>query len=522
MASSNNELDFNKFKFFDTKENNNKLLPGNILQPLTVSDWDSIQHLSKGSAYNPFMKQKPKSFVSSSEFYSMSDKKEKPQMKTKLAKSANSKKNSSFTSESSCSNSVTRVPTSNESSISSKILEKEFLKNSSFGSDTTQNEDKFVSLLKGGDSSSSEKPLAVAADEFGIIKKKSIVKSYHRYFQIIGFVTILIFFCPILSSVMEISCFLSQDYCMPLYEIQTSGVPLKIEQNYFKQFFSMNNATNSSNEISLVLGRDFLKSFSTSILGSGFSSETITNVLANIFQNKRNVIYQLNQLGYCKNNEDKYICHSNFGNSFDLFTIIFKDIIYELTLKEKDDDAEKLSNFSVNKYHEILKEIPLKNGPSNQFLIFGYLSNMFSKAGIIAVGVHIGLDFLCLIFSIIITIYLRGKSKYKYNSSTGEKIHMSYNKHFGIKAKNIGFIIGLISIFLTYSMIIQTLTLFYQVVYLKRIEKFMSISNLHLIRGIRLLGSGSIIELVNIGIHFLIICILISVLLVKPWIIKII
>lgn len=361
-----------------------------------------------------------------------------------------------------------------------------------------------------------------------------IMRSYFKAFTVVAVITLLVFICPIITTVMEITCISSSTICFPRYEIQTSKT-LPFEQGYsILNVFSMRGikpptSVLNDKENILTTASRLLQTFSEKILDSPIDLAIIQRKLQYIFQNKEKVIFKIGHLGYCKKTDtatfSKVMCHSFFENGFDLFSVFMKDIFYELSLDEIDGDPEVISGIFVDSYKRFIDGQTITDANFDQVTQFGYYSTMLSKYMTWVTLIQFGFDIFTLTLCSIVFFHLKNKTSLasikKIKNVVGKSL-TPVDQSKNTTSKLINTLLTLASITLFISLILKVSVIIYEIKYLEKIEVVLNSLNLQIFEGIKLISSGMTIDIINCLLHLLITCLLMIVIFFKPWVMKII
>lgn len=361
-----------------------------------------------------------------------------------------------------------------------------------------------------------------------------VMRSYYKTFRIMAIITLLIFICPIMATVMEMTCVSSSTICLPMYEIQTSkNLPFEKEGYWITNIFAMrgiqsSKLTNNKENI-LNNGSKLIQSFSERVLNSPMKLNVIYNKLQNIFENKERVTFKIGHLGYCKKTEtatfSKISCHSLFENGFDLFSVFIKDIFYELSLDEIEGNADFVSDIFVDSYKTFINDQIVTDLNFDKIIQFVNYSSILSKVMTWVSLIQFGFDFFSLILCSIVFFHLKNKTTLeaiKIIKSYVSKSLSPVDQNKNTTSKLINRLLTLANASLVISLILKLSVIMYEINYIQKIEILMNLLNFQLFEGIKLVSSGMLIDIINCSLHLMIISFLSIVIIFKPWVLKIV
>lgn len=372
----------------------------------------------------------------------------------------------------------------------------------------------------------------IGSRKLSTARKQLIVTAYFKSFKILALITFLLFFCPLISTILDLSCVSSNTFCLPKFEIQSSG-PLESDSVEVSLFSSLtmqpiHRETTTSLEDALGLIEKFLNGLSGMVLDSTFNPLLIRAKIEEAFENENSVIFKFSNFGYCKEIVDRYVientCHPYFGYGIDVPSVFIKDLAYTLSLQEIEGDAEYVSNIFAENYRDLFNFLKIKEYRDNKFLFYGFLSSILSISSSYMSIIEFLLDLGSLITCVIISLVLKSKanrslSAYKnYLFESNSKRHFS-EQHYQF-ARVQGFLIG-VTIVIWISTIMRILGVTYELVYILQIENVLKSLNLRLIEGIKLVSSGTVVDILNVLIHLCVSICLTACVLCKPWIVKV-
>ncbi|GMM45186.1 hypothetical protein DAPK24_017610 [Pichia kluyveri] len=369
---------------------------------------------------------------------------------------------------------------------------------------------------------------SVSTERLIIARKQIIMKSYFKSFKILSLITLILFACPIISLICEMSCISKEGLCLPKFEIQTSG-----KENYITGFniFQMQKVGKGSNKISSEVSDIFetiINGLSGLILDSSFNKDLIKQSIDNIFNNKNDIIFKISNFGYCKemfNGVSTFSeCHLiSKGKGTDLVGVILKDLIYTLSSMEIEGDAEYISNLFVDKYQVMIKNL---HTGDNKYLMYGYLSLLLGEMNSIKSIIGIVIESTCLLMSIIITVYFKDECNKKLNLFKEYLFDKKYREEesdkFSISITIINIIIKMIGFLILVNLLLKISGVIYEIGYIITIKKLIEENQLNIINGIKVISKGMILEIFNIVSQLTVLILLIVCVISKPWIIKII
>lgn len=360
-----------------------------------------------------------------------------------------------------------------------------------------------------------------------------VMRSYFKAFRIISMITLVVFLCPLLTTVMEITCVSSSTKCFPRCEIQTSkslpyGGRYRLSNIFSTKGIRIASMESHKDNI-ITIASQLLQSFSEKILDSPIEVDKIYAKLAGIFHNSERVTFKIGHLGYCKWTDThtftKVQCHSLFENGFDLFSVFMKDVMYELSLEEIDGDAEVVSGIFVNAYKRFIEKQVITDVEFDQMVQFGYYSALLSK---VMTGVclsQFGLDVFALVLCGAVVYHLKNKTKAesirRIKNAVGRSLS-PVDQRKTTTSRLIYTLLTLANVCLIVALCMKVCTIAYEMWYLQRLEAIMNVLNVQVFEGVRMLGSGTSLDIVNCAVHIVIIALLTVVLVARPWVMKIV
>lgn len=363
-------------------------------------------------------------------------------------------------------------------------------------------------------------------------RKQLIVAAYFRSFKTIALITFLLFFCPFISTMLDLSCVSKNTFCLPKFEIQSSG-PLESGSNEMSLFSSLtmqpihrDPTSNVENSLSLI--EKFMNGLSGFVLDSAFNPVLIKSKISETFKSDHSIIFKFSNFGYCKEMIDNFTvqksCHPYFGYGIDVPSVFIKDLAYSLSQEEIEGDPEYVSDIFAENYRGLFNFLKLKEYHKNKFLLYGFLSSILSISNSYMTIIAFLMDLGSLITCVVITMIFKSKANQSlsacknYLFESNAKRHLSEQQHqFG---QIRGFLIG-ITIVIWISTILRILGVTYELIYILQIENVLRSLNLRLIEGIKLVSSGAVLDILNVLIHLCVSISLTACVICKPWIVKI-
>ncbi|GAV26839.1 hypothetical protein PMKS-000295 [Pichia membranifaciens] len=363
-------------------------------------------------------------------------------------------------------------------------------------------------------------------------RRQLMVTAYFKSFKIMALITFLLFFCLLISTILNLSCVSRNTFCLPKFEIQSSG-PVENESHEVNLFTSLtmqpiHRDTTSSLEYALGAIEKFLNELSGLVLDSTFNPVLIRSKIGEAFENENSVIFKFSNFGYCKQIVDKYViestCHPYFGYGIDVPSVFIKDLAYTLSFQEIEGDAEYVSNIFAKNYRDLFNFLKIKEYRDNRFLFYGFLSSILSISSSYMSIIEFVLDLSSLITCVIISFVFKSKANRILSAYTKYLFESNAKRHFSEQhyqfARVQEFLIG-VTIVIWISTIMRILGVTYELVYILQIESVLKSLNLRLIEGIKLVSSGTVLDILNVLIHLCVSICLTSCVLCKPWIVKI-
>lgn len=448
--------------------------------------------------------------------------------------------------ESSYPSSNTYLPSSDEEPLKFEYANNErdgirknpFLKNNTKGY-KSNNSNPFNSMKGVGKSSESNTDISNDYDEklkFHISiestqtrRKHLIIQSYFKTFEILTALTFLLFLCPLISIILESSCTSENDFCLPRFEIQTSGsVDREYSDNLYDGMFSMQLISKDLGTKDLSTIEKLTNGLSTLILDTPLSVDVIRNVLEDVFENELSVIYKFSDFGFCKQYVDgdaiETECHTFYKYGLDIPSVLIRDLIYSMA----EGDSEEVSDLFFLNYKRIFNILSLnpfsfqKYKSENSTLFYTFLSLNLNKFKSILGLIEFSIDLISLMVLISVVIVLKGKI-------SGKLLHKDYlfdnNFQRAIEEENqktvmLEKILKVVSTLIILSLLFKIIGIIYIIVYESLVVKNLHKFNINLINGIKMISDGTILELVNIVIHLIISIGLMKCIKYKPWMVS--
>lgn len=364
-------------------------------------------------------------------------------------------------------------------------------------------------------------------------RKQLVVKAYFKSFKILSLVTFLLFFCSIISTIVELSCISKDALCLPKFQIQSSG-PIENVKTTNSGLFNafrmqpVHRDPGPDLEENLMMIETFIDGISGMVLDSSFNDKLMKSKIGDVFENKNSVIYKFSKFGFCREITDEFfietICHPYFSYGIDVPSVFLKDITYSLSLEEIDGDAEYVSNIFVANYRSLFHILKVGDYRDNEFLFYGFLSSVLSCVSSYFSIVSFIIDVGCLVSCMLMLIVF--KSKANNSLSAYRNFLFESNLKRQIAEQKFKFVrlqgfLTVITILIWVCTIMRILGLVYEIIYILEIVNVLKELDLKLIEGIKVISSGSILDGIDVLLHLFISIGLTIFVVCKPWIIKV-
>jgi hypothetical protein len=407
--------------------------------------------------------------------------------------------------------------------------------------------------LKGGPIRSSLKvnglslstPESLSTQRLVISKKQMLMRSYFSSFKLLSLLALILFFCPLISILLDISCISNDGFCYPLFEIQTSG---KVEnQNRLNPFeiFEMKSIGKSTigkkfTEDTYRVAENFLSGLSLMILDNPFNSEHVRETLdANLDSTNTEVTYKFANFGYCKEVVDlrdvtfedddltDMQCHLMLGHGgTDVPSVLVKDLAFHLSEEEIEGDPEYVSGLFQDAYRNFYKGFNLKTMKATKYLMYGFSSIILSQGNSYLALFELVFDIASVVLCVIVSSYFKSQGNKSLLSFKNYLFDVNMKQQFSIEEQEHKF--SLVQVLLIFaasfvwiSCVLKIGCLVSTSLYASQIHQTLSEMEFAVFEGIKVASAGAIVELLNIGIHLIVGIGLVTCIISKPWVVKV-
>ena len=388
-------------------------------------------------------------------------------------------------------------------------------------------------------------PESLSTQRLVISKKQMLMRSYFNSFKLLSLLALILFFCPLISILLDISCISNDSFCYPLFEIQTSG---KVEnQNRLNPFevFEMKSIGKSTigkkfTEDTYRVAENFLSGLSLMILDNPFNSELVRETLdANLDSTNTEVTYKFANFGYCKEVvdlrdvtfEDDDLtdtqCHLMLGHGgTDVPSVLVKDLAFHLSEEEIEGDPEYVSGLFQDAYRNFYKGFNLKTMKATKYLMYGFSSIILSQGNSYLALFELVFDIASVVLCVIVSSYFKSQGNKSLLSFKNYLFDVNMKQQFSIEEQEHKF--SLVQVLLIFaasfvwiSCVLKIGCLVSTSLYASQIHQTLSEMEFAVFEGIKVASAGAIVELLNIGIHLVVGIGLVTCIISKPWVVKV-
>lgn len=371
---------------------------------------------------------------------------------------------------------------------------------------------------------------SVSSQRVGIIRRQLLLQSHFKSFKILSVLTFLMFFCPLVSVLLGISCVSNDSICLPRFQIQTSGIVDTKDDGFFSWFdWKTINENIVSQETELKIIEKFIDGLSSMLLPLPYDSNLITAKIEDIFQNEKSVIFKLSDFGYCKEVIDDYnlrtekICHLFFPHGLDIPSVFVKDLTYMLSKADIHEDAEYISNIFSKSCRDVFNFLDFSDFKDKDLSFYGFLSSVLSHINTYLTIVEYILDVTSLVILIAVSVTFKIKAKKSLTLFKDNLFDSNFRKQYTEQSHKFLWIqicLLLVIVLLSISTILKLIGVFYILVYGLKTVSLLTELESGLINGIKIVSSGMIFDIFNIIIHFITGLVLTLCVIYKPWIVE--
>lgn len=385
--------------------------------------------------------------------------------------------------------------------------------------------EKYHTSIKINDSGSGS---SIGSQKLSSARKQLVVAAYFKSFKSLSLITILYFFCCMISVLLIISCISNDGFCFPKFEIQTSGIvepnvdDLGILSALTMQPIYRNSLPAIEDELNLV--EKFLDGLSGMVLDSSFNEQLVRDKISEIFESDEAIIFKFSNFGYCKetSNEENNICHPYFAYGLDVPSVFIKDLVYTLSSEEIEGDAEYVSNVFVENYRSLFHFLNFSQYNESEYFFYGMISSILSKVTSYATIVECILDIFLLLACVIISVVFKAKANKSLSDYKNYLFESNLKRQFDEQNYQFSRIQRPLLIITSITWVCTFLRISrisYELIYIIKLEAVLKNLNMRIIEGIKIISSGLIFDICNALIHLFIVVSLTKCIISKPWIV---